>query len=1162
MKAQAWFAGFLLGSVLTSFAEPSADKVEAGFAAPPASARPHTWWHWMNGNISKEGITADLEAMKKIGLGGAQIFNVDPDGMPAGPVSFMSDQWLDMVNHAVAEANRLGLEICIHNCAGWSSSGGPWNKPENAMQMVVTTERAVTGPRRFDEKLPLPKCKVDFYRDIAVLAFKTPKSELLGGANPVPIIAASDPAFDSGRVLDGKPETAAALSVPTAEKPSFITLSYAQPYETRGLAITGLADCAGWLECSKDGGKFTKIRKFAIPPKGARVQTFYCNFAPVSSRYFRIVFTSVGKKAKDLPIAEISLSNELHVENLDGKAAYSRVDGMDPAPDIPFSAADVIAHGSVLDLTKYLGADGALRWDVPDGEWTILRVGYTPTGATNHPAPKEGRGLECDKMSKVAAQAHWDGIMQRILDHLGPLKGKAFNNVLIDSFEVGSQNWTPAFREEFLHRRGYDLLTFLPAFTGRIIDSPEVTDRFFWDIRRTIADLITENYFGYFAEMAHRNGLMLSVEPYGNGLFEDLACGAPADINMGEFWVDYTDNPSIKLAASVAHTNGQSIVGAESFTASPENGKWQNHPYSLKAAGDKIYTRGINRFIFHRYAHQPWTNVVPGMTMGRWGFHFERTLTWWDQGVAWIDYLTRCQYLLQQGKFVADVCYYTGETAPSTLTSGMKGDLPDGFDYDGCSTDVLLKMSVKDGRVALPDGMSYGLLVLPQDGEMTPPLVAKVGELVKAGATIIGQKPSRSPSLTNYPACDAEVAKLAELIWGNCDGKTVTEHVYGQGRVIWGKSVADVLRDKKIAADFQTSDQPDQDGKLPVIAIHRRADVTDIYFVSNQKTVPWKTNATFRVSGKLPELWHPDTGKVEPAPAYLTKDGLITVPLHFDPAGSIFVIFRKMNPGADPVVAFKWKGQDLLGGSSSTDNPAELFVTEQGKPALIASQAGEYDAITASGRTAKAEIAKIPAPLELTGPWDIEFHSKTGAAPWKTTYKMLSSWPDDSDERIKYFAGTAVYDTSFVMPDASFADGRRFYLDLGRVEVIAEVALNGKSLGILWKPPFRVDVSGLLKPGKNRLEVKVTNLWPNRLIGDELLPENCTWKKTARPIKDEYIIAEWPEWLAEGKPDPSGRQTFTTFHHWFKGDALLPSGLLGPVRIFSAQSKPLISKNP
>jgi len=464
----------------------------------------------MNGNITKEGITADLEAMAEVGVGGAQIFNVGDKGsvnIPVGPIDYMSDEWLELVRHAVKEAKRLGLEICIHNCAGWSSSGGPWITPEYAMKKVTISEASVSGSGKVDILLTKPATVRGYYQEIAVIAFPTPAN--------------------SGYRL-------------------------------------------------------------------SRAST---------------------------------------------KAEFNSSYGIDL--DQTAAPADaIIPSDNVIDISEKMDANGQLKWDCPEGNWTVLRIGYTITGKDNHPAPDSGLGLECDKLSREAMDVHWQGGIEPILKKLGNLAGPVMNNLLIDSYEVGINNWTKGFEKEFEMRRGYAMSRYLPTLAGRVVDSTDVSERFLWDYRRTISDLFTANYYGYFADKCHAAGLLCSTEPY-DGPFECLSIASNADILMGEFWVGGGVNPSVRIASSVAHIYGRKIIGAESFTSSPDQGRWQNHPRSMKALGDEIWCNGINRYIFHRYAHQPWLDKWPGMTMGQWGTHFERTNTWWKDGQAWMKYIAR-----------------------------------------------------------------------------------------------------------------------------------------------------------------------------------------------------------------------------------------------------------------------------------------------------------------------------------------------------------------------------------------------------------------------------------------------------------------------------------------------------------------------------------------
>ncbi|HLK61758.1 MAG TPA: glycosyl hydrolase, partial [Chthonomonadaceae bacterium] len=1009
------------------------DALEAGFKNPPVSARPHTWWHWMNGNVTKAGITADLEAMKRIGIGGAQIFNVDV-GLPDGKTPMMSPQWQDAMQFAVKEAHRLGMDLCVHNGAGWSSSGGPWIKPEQGMQFLTWSETPVHGPSHFEGVLPQPKMRENFYRDIAVFAVRKPSAE------------------------EGAP---------------------------------------------------------------------------------------------------------LRLEGIGVKAAFERGDHQVPS-DAATPEGKATPKDGVRLVSEKISPEGKLTWEVPEGDWTLLRFGYTPTGETNHPAPASGRGLECDKLSRAALDTHWAGMMGPLVQGAGPLAGKSLNNCLIDSYEVGTQNWSPTFREEFLKRRGYDPLPYLPTVSGRVVDSIQTSERFLWDLRRTICDLFADNYYGYLADLCHKNGLLFSTEPYGNGEFDNLQIGGRADIPMGEFWVGNGAIETTKLASAAGHTNGRQIIGAESFTADTPHARWTMDPYGLKALGDRVFSLGVNRYIFHRYAHQPWLDLKPGMTMGPWGTNLERTITWWEQGAAWMHYIARCQYLLQSGHFVADVLYFTGDDGPNDLPY-LRGNLvPSGYDYDGCDATVLHKATVRDGWVVLPSGMRYRILVLPDSAWMTPETAHKIQELAEAGATIFGPKPSHSPSLQNYPNCDTEVQGISATVWGDLDGTTVTEHAVGKGRVVWGKPLKAILPALGIAPDCDASGNTERS----FVWIHRAIADADLYFVANQRYRPQTLDVAFRITGKAPEIWHPDTGLIEPAPVWRAENGRTVVSLRFGPAESAFVVFRHPAVADHPSAIRPLTGQtavhaepkieiqkatyeavDGAGGADVTAKVAALVkegVTEieatngmfgdptplhvkqlrvvyllDGKPMqavvgendtlLLVSQtddttppdfelvsgkkgnelrawaAGDYEVTFASGLSiqVKSEGAKS---LPLSGTWTLKFPPNLGAPP-QVTLDHLISWTEHSNPGVKYFSGSADYETTFDAPADLFAKGRALYLDLGTVKNFAEVWINGVKRDVLWKPPFRLDVTGLVHPGRNTLRVRVTNLWPNRLIGDEQYPD-------------------------------------------------------------------------
>lgn len=1119
-----------------------ADPLETGFLNPPDSAKPQTWWHWMNGNITKEGITADLEAMKEIGLGGATIVNADC-GIPHGPVNFMSPEWRDDFKFAIAEANRLGFELTVENCAGWSSSGGPWNTPENAMQQVVTSELLLAGATNFTGSLPQPPTKLDFYRDIAVLAYLVAEADSLSMKTFSPIASASSDSASAAKVLDEDENTFITLPLPKPAKPQFVQLEFAKPFGARTVKIIGgpgMPECNGVVQVSDDGKLFHEVQKFAFGRRNFGPCLVALGNAPVAARFWRIVFTGTGPRAKaaHIAVAEVTLEQNLSVNNLGKKIAMDVGVGVGQAEATSDHAAAMNPAGAVqrreiLELTSRLTADGKLNWQVPPGKWMVLRFGYTPTGVNNHPAPAEATGLECDKFSKSALDAHWAGFMQKVMDDIKPLGGRGLAGSLVDSYEVGGQTWTKEFRAEFQKRRGYDLLTYLPVFTGRVVDNTAVTERFLWDLRRTIADLFAENYYGHFAELCHKNGLLDAAEPY-TGPFESMQSGASADVVMGEFWSGTAGHASVKLASSIAHVYGKTIVGAESFTAapSPKAGRWQEDPNSLKTLGDLMYAQGLNRYIFHRYAMQPWTNHWPGMTMGQWGFHFDRTETWWHPGKAWIDYISHCQFLLQQGRFVTDAAYFTGESAPVEMRLG-EPKLPAGYDFDAINADVLLHgATVKNGRIMLASGANYAVLILPKaDPDMTPELLQRIAGLVRDGATVVGTPPQQSPSLDNFPKCDTEVRKLSAEMWGKCDGATVLENDYGRGHVCWGKPMMEVFAAQNLKPDFEFAGT-DMESKL--VCGHRIAGEADIYFVSNQRRQADIADCTFRVSGKLPELWHPDTGVIERAPVWHEQDGRTIVRLTFESAGSVFVIFRSAAAGDQILMA-------------NVDSHWQTVSGAKGELLVKATSEGIAQFKTTTGKTLQAVAANLPAPQEISGAWILKFPAGWDAPP-SVTFDKLISWPEHPDQGVKYFSGTANYEKEIEITAERLLSRRELWLDLGAVKNFAEVFLNDQNLGILWKPPFLMNITGAAKPGINKLVVKVTNLWPNRLIGDEQLPSDVEWNGKQ--------LAAWPKWLLDGKPSPTGRLTFTTWHHWTKDDALLESGLLGPVMLRTAEIIP------
>ena len=1151
----------------------SLTELQTGFISPPALAQPWVYWFVEDGNLTKEGITADFEAMHRVGIRGVLYMEVDLN-IPAGPVRFASPAWREMIKWANTEATRLGITIDMNDCAGWCASAGPWITPDNSHQMVVWTESHHQGGKQITAALDKPLTKLDFYKEIAVLAFPTPvaASTRMADKSPTFSYGSNRTPVDGAKLIDGS--ISAAISIPAEANDQFqyLNIDFEQPFTAQAFSLAP-SDAPGGrgnntafdgvIEVSEDGQQYQPLASATF-----RMLITSVNFSRTSSRHFRIGLRALRRgrgggpaAAANILIAEAELHGDNRIEDVAGKAFYTR---QDPPvlEDGSISQDSTIPRSAIVDISKHMDAQGNLTWQAPSGNnWTVMRFGFTTTGVENHPAPQEGLGLDCDKLSKRGAEANFAGLMQKLVDDQKSICGKALTLTHIDSWETGTQNWTTGFEAMFHEKTGYDILPYLPVFSGRVVESKDISERFLWDLRRTVADLLLENYAATMRKLANDAGLELSIEAYGSGPLDELAYAGEADRPMSEFWTGQTPNNWNKEMPSSAHVYGKQICGAEAFTAGAANAKWTNHPAQLKSLGDHAFTLGVNHFVFHRYSAQPWVNLTgPCMTMGQFGINMERTNTWWEQSRDWLTYLARCMYILQAGVFVADIAYLGSENVPAPFPEIEKLSpiIPLGYDYDFVAQQAVVKMmTVKNGRLVLPSGMSYRVLVLPESDTMRPELLSKVKALVMDGAVVIGPPPKASPSLVNYPACDQQIAQLATDLWGGTNGSGITERRLGKGRVIWNISTADVLVDLGITPDFNVHGWPDFTNVAvgsQVRYIHRRIDDDDIYFVASTSSTPTRQLCTFRVNGKRPELWWPDSGKIEYIATYDEDATGVRVPLEFEPSGSVFVVFRgNSSTSPERIVSIRRNNVEISGLLTTPpvgpqlDQPGVRLTTRaDGSGYTIETEhSGVYELRTDTGRILQATAVTQPKPRELVGPWQLNF-PKGLRAPDQITLPQLISWTDHADEGVKYFSGTATYRHRFTVP--ATGPSRRLYLDLGKVEVIAQVKLNGKDLGLLWKPPYRVDITDAVRVGINELEVQVVNLWPNRLIGDEQLPPDVEWKPTTA---NGAAIAKIPDFVLKNQPSPTGRVAFTTWKLWTKDDPLLPSGLLGPVHIIS-----------
>ena len=1208
------------------------DGLEAGFANPPDSAKPHTWYHMMNGNVTKEGITRDFEALAEAGFGGVQMFDAGC-AIPPGGLDFNSPEWFDMFRHAAAEAQRLGLEICIPNCSGWSSSGGPWNPPSNGMKRVVFTETRVKGPSRFAARLPRETNDNGFYDDIAVLAFPTPPAERV--------------TFPDVKATAGGKTFLLASDKPFSVRGFSYQLDF--PYHWSG-------DATIKVEVSANGTDFTELETFDLPlaRSGARdASVRYHGFAgTVTARAIR---GTVVRAPAGIPVAVKMARPEakMSLENLKSKTFEVR---QETAMDKTVATPDqVVGKASVVDLTAKTGADGALAWDVPEGEWTVLRVGFVCNGRKNHPASDHGVGLEVDKLSAAAMDYHFEQYVARLCRTLGPLAGKVkhgFNNILVDSYEVGSQNWTKGLEHEFRRRRGYDMTPYLPVFAGRVVGGVEESERFLEDYRRVVADMFAENYAGALAAKCRQYGLLCSVEPYGNCPADNLQYGQYVDIPMGEFWSN-ASNPysprdgNSKFVSYIAHVWGKRICGTESFTASPGpcSGRWMTTPFGIKAQGDLAYSDGVNRFIYHRFTHQPWADdkYLPGMTMGRWGMHLDRTQTWWPFAKPFFRYQARCQYMLQRGTFVADALFFEGEQAPNQggNTDGNGGKdgfsfrLPEGYDSDVCPTDAMYALKVEDGEVVVPGGVRYRMLVVPPVEAMTPKMVRTIARLQGEGAKVVWPaKPTRAPGLFCGPDADAEVRRLAE-------------GVFAAGAL--ATAPAKALEALGIAPQVAWERKALPKGVQKVNWIHRREGAAEWFFVALPTREPAEMDLSFRVRGKVPEIWDAETGTTAPAGVWREEQGRTVVRVPFDVCGSKFVVFRP-NAAAAHLVSATVKarpfpaaqakdagalvflkatygtedtgkdiadrlnriaksgfidetvGNALAGGDPTPMRVKTLKVTYAYRGVTNSAEVAEHARLTvpawirsapvlplelatgADGRTrtwawqplsatlvdsagaTRTVSADVPAPATVTGAWEVSFpngflpNALAKGPDEKVTFERLVSWDEHPNENIRYFSGRATYRKKVELSDEmtkALADGGRIVLELGNVCELAQVTVNGKTFDALWRPPFRLDITSALRPSPLNshpstlnLSITVANLWANRLIGDDRqFAPDCEWTGSVKKGVKEIGVKEIPQWVKDGKPSPTGRHTFTTWKHWDKDDKLLPSGLVGPVRL-------------
>ena len=1089
----------LLTPLLISLGVHAQDALKAEFQTPPNTAKPRVWWHWMNGNITKEGIQKDLEWMEKTGIGGFQNFDASlmTPVVVKDKLSFMNPGWKDAFKFTADLAKKKNLEMAIAGSPGWSVTGGPWVKPSDAMKKYVWSETRLSGGKVFTGKIPAPSSVTgpmqntpveaggfggpapgpapvvpEYYQDFAVIAYPlSQQDKAMSSMNAT--LTSSGGTFTLAQLTDGDLHNFSMLPPKNVGDETWIQYEFPEVQEIAAVTIANegygeLAVFRGgpenrFLQYSTDGVNFKQI--VAIP--GTITAQTTLSFNPVKAKYVRLVYKilppapnmmamfggSQDNSPKGTQVSEFVVHTSPKVHLFEGKAGFQpwvETPGM-----LTYNPAGPKTN-QVIDLTSLMKSDGSISWNAPAGDWIIYRFGYSLTGKKNHPASPEATGLEVDKIDREAVSRYLNNYLDQYKDATGnDLMGKqGLTHMVLDSYEAGHMTWTPAMFDVFKAKRGYDMRPWLPVLVGQIVQDLKSSEKFLWDFRKTIGEMIVENHYELIGEILAQRGMKRYTESHESGrifLADGMDVKKKADIPMSAMWQpgalvpgadeEIRSRADIRESASVAHIYGQNIVAGESMTT--VGNPFKPHPGTLKRTADVEMASGLNRFVIHTSVHQPLDNLFPGFTLGPFGQWFTRQETWADQARVWGDYLGRSSYMLQQGKFVADILYYYGEN--TNITSNFTKSLPNvpvGYEYDFVNSTALKNViSSQNKKLTNPNGGQYSVLVLdPTAKQMTLSVLNRILQLATAGVPVAGHAPEYTPSLVdNEQEFMGQLAQLKKL-----------------PNVYFGKDLKEVLALLKVSEDVQISNQ-----KAEILYVHRALADKQIYWLNSRSNEPNSAQVSFRVSGKVPSIWNPETGEVSRV-AYEIKGGRTLLNLEFTPWDAYFIVF---------------------------EGKATALKVSYPKPQVVKTQA-------------------------IEGPWKVQFQ-KDRSAPAEITLNSLVSLNKHENEGVKYFSGAATYSNKYEL--LSIARGESIKLDLGDVKNLAEVYVNGNKVATLWKKPFIVDITSPLKMGKNTIEIKVINSWVNRLVGD------------AQPGANKI--------------------TFTSFPLIRPNSQTEESGLLGPVKV-------------
>ena len=1129
--------------------EPSlaSNPLESGFLQPPHAAKPSVYWIWLNDYVNREHIDRELRMFAEHGIGGLLIFDMGTRGdprfvPPAGP-AFMSPQSVDNIAYAAKKAKQYGLDLQLAACSSWDM-GGSWVTPEQASMALYRTEIHTQGPRQLDTIIPYPKLpsrvprskegQPIYSKEIALLAI--PETIRLPGHEFVFRLPGNEPPqIDHVVLYNTMSENVKRFGKHQLFAKNFsVAVSTGEPIDTdfREVLARKLEphDKAQQFDFQATSARYVRLR--VVDGYNGKVDRIQLGeFEVYSTDGMNVVGSHAAQRAHD-PAELISASSEEAV----GKSwtAANLHDGVKSGPSGSWAASGppplvIEDPARIINLSGQLDAAGRLRWDVPVGNWTLMRFVCANTGERlKVPSPKSD-GLATDHFSAVATRDFINTLLGRLEARMGDLNVSGIKQLYLPSYEVRGLLWTPDFLKQFKKYRGYDMTTYLPALGGCRIKDEVRTRRFLYDFEKTRGDLLVDAFYREASKTAHAKGLGIEAEAGGPGPpvhhvpVDALRALGAVDEMRGEFWPwrpDMSQLWVVKETACAAHIYGRRRVHMESFTGFRH---WQDGPKELKPSADRAFCEGMNHIVWHTSTHQPAKAGKPGWVYGA-GSHLTPNLAWWPLAKPFLDYLSRCSFMLQQGKFVGDVCYYYGDQGANFVPpKHTDPSLGLGYDYDVTNAEVILtRMSVKEGRITLPDGMQYELLVLPEREDFDLKVLQKIEKLIQAGATVVGPKPVRSNGLTDYPNRDRQVQIMAGRIWGECDGKTIFERAYGKGKIIWGRSLRKILQQKGIGPDFdffaKRPEHATTDHATPDIDyIHRQTPEADIYFVRNKTSKRIAGVASFRIADRIPEFWHPDSAERIELAVYEQVDGTMRVPLSLEANGSVFVVFRKP---AEPL--------HLL----TINPPTVVRNTVDNKVCFASELGGEYTLRLSDERILKVTLDPIPQAIDLKNEWTVYFPAGWGA-PESTIFEKLSSWTSNENEGIRHFSGVARYETTMEIPKFWLKENRLVTIDLGNLWALGRVRVNGKLVGTLWKPPYQIDITDFAHLGENRLEVEIANTWANRLVGDTSLPE-----------KERFCRTNINK---TGAPEAPGVP--------WKNVSLNPSGLFGPVRLLSSVVK-------